>query len=208
MKPRIAIVGYGVGNLLSVSKGLEAAGAEVEVLENLSSIDRFDGAVLPGVGAFKPAVEFLGVEGVKVLKDFVGEGKPILGICLGMQLLFEESFEGGSRSGGLKLLEGRVVPLKRIGLKVPHMGWNLVEPVKPSRLLEGIGKAYFYFAHSYIVEGCRPEIVAARTFYGEWFPSVVESDRVYGTQFHPEKSGFNGLKLLKNFINLLSNRGG
>ncbi len=159
-----------------------------------------DGVVLPGVGNFSTASR--NIKPFKpVLVDLSGEGRPLLGICLGMQILFGESEESWGR--GLNLIGGRVVRLPR-GVKTPHMGWNTLEVCRWSELLDGVEEgSYFYFVHSYYAEPDDEDVVAAKTEYGVRFPSVISSGCIFGTQFHPEKSGKSGALILKNFAEIL-----
>ncbi len=207
----IAIIDYGMGNLRSVHKALETVGARAEVTRDPERILRARGMVLPGVGAFKDCMHNLTELGlVPVIREFVASGKPYLGICLGLQLLFEQSEEFG-RVPGLGLLPGRVVrfddPLKeRDGtpLKVPHMGWNTVDFQNPSPLLEGLPpQAYFYFVHSFHVVPEKQDMVATTTHYGIDFVSGVHHENIHAFQFHPEKSQKLGLKVLENFTRLV-----
>lgn len=198
MRPRIAIIDYGAGNLMSISKAFEHLGAKTVVTKDENVIAGSDAAVLPGVGAFYDAMKE-----IEHLKEIIkGLGKrPFLGVCLGLQLLFTESEEGGL-SPGLDLIKGRVVRFGE-GVKVPHMGWNSLDVVKKSHLLKGIPEgSYFYFVHSYYAVP-EDDIVSARTDYGLSFPSVIETDDIYATQFHPEKSGQKGLKVLENFVEIV-----
>ncbi|GAC1328899.1 MAG: imidazole glycerol phosphate synthase subunit HisH [Candidatus Dormibacteria bacterium] len=200
--PRIAVVDYGVGNLRSVRRGLEAAGAQVEVTSAQATIRAASGVVLPGVGAFAPARQRLAESGLDdVLVTLAGEGRPILGVCLGYQLLFESSYEDGHTSG-LGLLPG---PVRRLVVtpdrKVPHMGWNRVRQSHPDVLYNGISdRAYFYFVHSYYPELKAGAEVLGTTDYGRTLTVVARRGSVAGTQFHPEKSGPSGLRLYANFV--------
>lgn len=199
--PTIAIIDYGVGNLRSVKNGLERAGADSIITHSPEEIAKSDALILPGVGAFIPAVKNLQSIKREVL-GFAEEGKPLLGICLGMQLLFSKSYEGGVAEG-LSFFEGEIVPLPET-VKSPHMGWNTLEITKDSSLLKGIKNgAYVYFVHSYIPKPKDNMHVVAYTDYGVRFPSVIASGNIYATQFHPEKSSDNGLKILKNFVNIV-----
>lgn len=199
--PRIAVVDYGVGNLMSIQKALEKVGAQPFITSKVEKALEGDAVVFPGVGAYRPAIDFL-TPSLPQLKKAVEGGLPLLGICLGMELFFGESLEGGW-SKGLGFLRGKVVPLPG-GVKVPHMGWNTVKTVKKHGFLEGINDGdYFYFVHSYYAGGTEEAAVLATTQYGVVFPSVVVSGSLYGTQFHPEKSGAQGLRLLKNFVRLV-----
>jgi len=199
----IAIVDYGVGNLRSVQKAFERVGATATVSDEVSVLEAAQGIVLPGVGAFGDGMSNLRARGwVKPLLAQVEAGKPLLGICLGMQFLFEESEEMG-RHEGLGLLPGRVVRFPESDLKVPHIGWNQLR-IRGGEVLDGIEDgAYAYFVHSYYV---RPEVddqILATTDYGLEFAAVVGRRLVFGAQFHPEKSQEVGLQLLGNFARLV-----
>ena len=198
----IAIVDYDMGNLRSVQKGFEKVGASAAITRDPEVIASSPALVLPGVGAFGVCMEKLEGYGlIGPIKEFIASGKPFLGICLGLQLLFEESEEFGSKKG-LGILKGKVLRFPATGLKVPHMGWNSVEYEKESRLMEGIDNgSYFYFVHSYYVEPVN-SVTLGTTGYGLTFSSAVEMDNVFATQFHPEKSQKAGLKILENFANL------
>jgi glutamine amidotransferase len=200
------VIDYGLGNLRSVSKALEAEGAQVKVANNLSTIKEARAIILPGVGAFYRGIENLKKLGIlDVIVEEIKKGKPFLGICLGLQLLFTES-EEHTVSRGMDVFRGKVVKFKH-NVKIPHMGWNQVtvsgqRSVVNVNLFEGIpDNSYFYFVHSYYVEPEDKNIVTGSTFYGQEFTSVIVKDNIVGVQFHPEKSGEIGLKLLKNFIN-------
>jgi glutamine amidotransferase len=198
--PVATVIDYGVGNLFSMSNALRKAGLRVEVAEEPSTLSGSDAVVLPGVGNFGAAAANL-EPFRKALKATVDEGTPLLGSCLGMQLLFERSEE--SPGSGLGLLSGEV---KRfVGeMKTPHMGWNTVEPTRGSSLLDGVKPgSYFYFVHSYYPEPADPRDTLASTSYGGTFASIVERGSVYGTQFHPEKSGEAGARLLANYAGLV-----
>ena len=198
----IAIVDYGMGNLRSVQKALERVGAAATVTDDPAALDAAQGIVLPGVGAFGDAMDNLRARRlVEPLLRQAADGKPLLGICLGMQLLFDESEEMG-RHRGLGLLPGRVVRFAEGDLRVPHIGWNRLQ-VRASHapLLAGIPDgAYVYFVHSYYVSAEDPADVLATTEYGLEFASVVGRGMVFGVQFHPEKSQDVGLRLLTNFV--------
>jgi glutamine amidotransferase len=200
----IAIVDYGMGNLRSVQKGFEKVGHAAAITSSPIELAAADKIVLPGVGAFGDAIaELHRLDLVGPIRDAIGEGKPFLGICLGLQLLFDVSFEGGEIEG-LGVLRGKVV---RFNLppefKVPHMGWNQCRIVRPALLLKGVADgAHFYFVHSYY---CLPEdrsIVAIECDYGQPFCAAVWRDNLLATQFHPEKSQADGLKILRNFAEL------
>ncbi len=203
----IAVVDYGMGNLRSVSKALESVGASVRVTNDRSSIETADGVVLPGVGAFAKCMENLDGAGlVSTIKAVIDSGRPFLGICVGMQILFEESDEFG-RVEGLGVLPGKVARFEpgRAGLKVPHMGWNQLEIRRRPPHLEGIdNEERAYFVHSYFVTTDEEDIVATTTEYGRSFVSSAWRDNLYATQFHPEKSQAVGLRLLENFTALVS----
>ncbi len=195
----IVIVDYGVGNLRSVQKGLERVGAEAVVSDHAAVLDAAQGVILPGVGAFGDGMDNLVARRLvePVLRQ-VEAGKPLLGICLGMQLLFDESEEMGQHQG-LGLLPGRVVRFPEGDLKVPHIGWNQLVGIR-GPVLEGIrDESYAYFVHSYYALPQEPADVLATTEYGFDFASVVGRGKVWGVQFHPEKSQEVGLRLLENF---------
>ncbi|MDP2841547.1 MAG: imidazole glycerol phosphate synthase subunit HisH [Candidatus Methanoperedens sp.] len=194
------IIDYGLGNLRSIEKALQYVGAEVEISNDSSAIDSADALILPGVGAFRDAMMHFSTL-TRVVKDAVNDGKPLLGICLGMQMLASESEEGGIYSG-IDIIPGRVVRFPASELKVPHMGWNSLIIRKEIPLLKGIKNGSFvYFVHSYYVDTVAKH-QAALCDYGLEFPAVItnEAGNVVGTQFHPEKSGTIGLKMLKNFV--------
>lgn len=195
----IVVIDYGMGNLRSVQKGFEKVGVECAVVRDPGFLEQACGVVLPGVGSFGDAMANLRAAGMdRAIHRAVKAGKPFLGICLGQQLLFEAGEEWGYTEG-LGIFPGRVRRLPG-GLKVPHMGWNQIEIKQPSQLLEGIPDlSSFYFVHSYVVEPAQAELVQAQTEYGISFASVVGRGKVYGIQFHPEKSSALGLKILENF---------
>ena len=198
MKPKVAVIDFGAGNLMSISKALEHLGAKVNVTSDEREIQAADAAVLPGVGAFYDAMKE--INHLKNVIKNMGD-RPLLGICLGLQLLFKESEEGGLYQG-LGILNGRVVRFKG-EVKVPHMGWNSVKLIRNSPLLRGVeNESYFYFVHSYYAVP-EEDIATGVTSYGLEFPSVIEKDNIYATQFHPEKSGKAGLKLLENFLEMV-----
>lgn len=199
----IGIIDYGVGNLFSLQASCKAIGQDVFVSGDGAELQKADRLILPGVGAFPDAVKKLNDTG---MADFVREqaakGTPLLGICLGMQLLFEESLEYG-RHPGLGLLKGQVVPMEgRLpeGLKIPHMGWNVLN-VTSGRLLEGLGGQYVYFVHSFFGENCADSL-SAWTDYGIPITAAVEQGNLFGCQFHPEKSGSVGLSILRRFAEI------
>ena len=196
----IAIIDYGMGNLRSVQKAFETMGYRAVVTRDRHRIADASHLVLPGVGAFPDCMRNLEqFDLVGPLLDGIDQGKPFLGICLGLQLLFTESEEFGPHKG-LDLIKGRVVRFPEMGLKVPHMGWNQLRWQKSNSLLEGLSQeVYFYFVHSYYVVPEDPGVIATRTDYGIEFASSVAHDHIFACQFHPEKSQEVGLKILKNF---------
>ena len=198
----IAIVDYDMGNLRSVQKAFEKVGASAKITRDPEVIAAAAGLVLPGVGAFGVCMEKLtGYRLTGPIKDFIASGRPFLGICLGLQLLFEESMEFGSKKG-LGILKGRVLRFPSTDLKVPHMGWNSVRFQKDSRLMKGLNdNAYFYFVHSFYVKP-EEEVALCTTDYGLEFCSAVERGNIFATQFHPEKSQNDGLKILENFTRI------
>lgn len=194
---RIAIFDYGSGNLFSLKAALERQGAEIEIITKLEKLDRFDGLVLPGVGNFDPAIKSI-KDYRKELGKAVESGMPMLGICLGMEMLFNRSEEGKLK--GLSILDGDVVILPK-KVKIPHMGWNNLKIVGESKLLQGLNdNAWVYFVHSYRTRPKDNSIVVANSEYGTEFPAVIEQKNLFGTQFHPEKSGDVGSIMLKNFL--------
>jgi len=199
---RVAVLNYGMGNLRSVAKALEHVGVEAEVTGDPDAARRADGIILPGVGAFPKAMERIGPSGLgELIAERAGAGVPVLGICLGLQLLFGSSTELGG-SPGLGLLEGEVTVLEAGDLKVPHIGWSPVEWERRSPLATGIEPGTpFYFVHSYAVRP-RPDDVIGTAAHGEHFACAVERGNVFGVQFHPEKSGSAGLALLSNFAGI------
>lgn len=198
----IAIIDYGAGNLHSVQNALRHLEAENVVSGDPEVILRADKVILPGVGAFGDAMSAMTKSGLdQVVRRCAKEGKPLLGICLGLQLLFEKSEETPGVPG-LGVFHGEFVRIpEKPGLKIPHIGWNDLTFSKESRIFEGIGThPYVYFVHSYYLKTPTPEIVSAYTEYGEQLPVAVEDGNVFATQFHPEKSGAVGMKILQNFI--------
>ncbi|HAP93758.1 MAG TPA: imidazole glycerol phosphate synthase subunit HisH [Desulfotomaculum sp.] len=200
----IAIVDYGMGNLRSVVRGFEKAGWDVTIVKDAQALSAAAGVVLPGVGAFARAVENLKrARLVEPILQAISAGKPFLGICLGMQLLFETSEEWGL-TAGLGVLPGRVRRLPD-SLKVPHMGWNQVFFRKKCPLMRGVEEgSHFYFVHSYYVETQQEDLISGVTEYGINFTSVAEKENVFGIQFHPEKSSALGLRILQNFGGLVA----
>lgn len=202
----IAIVDYGVGNLFSLESSFAKIGAEVIVSGDKEVLESADKIILPGVGAFGDAAKKLTDTGLaKVVIEQAKSGKPIMGICLGMQLLFEKSYEYGEHKG-LGLLGGSVVPMKGVipeDLKIPHIGWNALQFTdKKSRLFKNIKNGdYVYFVHSYYATDCEKDVIAYAE-YGEKLCAAVECDNIFGCQFHPEKSGDVGIEILRGFCEI------
>ncbi|RYL94581.1 imidazole glycerol phosphate synthase subunit HisH [Sporolactobacillus sp. Y61] len=199
----IGIVDYGMGNLYSLGQALKRIGTPFFISDNEQKLEEADGLILPGVGAFKDAMALLNRKRLTPFLQDVAQRKPLLGICLGMQLLFEESEEGGTHKG-LGLLPGRVVRFSGMdeGLryKVPHMGWNTLSFKQPeSPLLHGLSEDYAYFVHSYYAVTDAPVLIAVTSYHVD-VPAIVGHGFVSGTQFHPEKSGAFGQTLLKNYL--------
>ncbi|MFA7271786.1 MAG: imidazole glycerol phosphate synthase subunit HisH [Candidatus Omnitrophota bacterium] len=200
----IAIIDYGMGNIHSVKKALELYGAKIKVSNRPREISSCRKIVLPGVGAFGDAMQELENQGLAALiKDEIKNKKPFLGICLGLQLLFEKS-EEADKCKGLGIIRGEIKKFPVSDLKVPHMGWNqLKQEIDSCPLLKGIADdSYVYFCHSYYPQPKEADVIAATTGYGMNFASIVWQGNVYGAQFHPEKSQSVGLKMLENFVNL------
>lgn len=200
----IVVVDYGMGNLRSVQKGFEKVGKEAVISRDSGLIGKASHLILPGVGAFPECMANLErFELVDPLMEFIRSGKPFLGICLGLQLLFDESEEFGVHEG-LKVIPGRVKGFdKGMGLKIPHMGWNQVFFRKPAPIFRGIDDGlYFYFVHSFYVAPTSVDDVAGESEYGIRFTCAIARDNVFAVQFHPEKSQKNGLKILENFASL------
>jgi glutamine amidotransferase len=199
----IAIIDYGMGNLRSVQRAFEHVGAEVVVTAHRETIKSASAVVLPGVGAFGQAMANLERAGLTdVIRQTITNGRPFLGICLGLQLLFEESEEMGQHRG-LGVFGGQVKRFE-VGLKVPQIGWNQIHIQRGNPLLEGVADgSYAYFVHSYYVAPTDPEIVLATTDYGIDYASIVGQANVFGIQFHPEKSQAVGLRILRNFTALV-----
>lgn len=198
----IAIIDYGMGNLRSVQKAFEKSGAQTVITQDAEEIIQADKVVLPGVGAIKPAVEKLqALNLIPTIKQTISQNKPFLGICLGLQLLFETSDEGGQVEG-LGILSGSVKKFK--ALKVPQMGWNQIQlSEKNNKLWKGLpNNPEVYFCHSYFVEPKDKKVIAATTEYGITYTSAIAKGSLFGVQFHPEKSQTVGLTILKNFVKL------
>ncbi len=196
----IAIIDYGVGNLRSVEKAFEAIAKPALVTGDARAIREADRLVLPGVGAFGECARRLRQSGFdKLVLEAAEQNKPVLGLCVGLQLMFDEGHEFGIHEG-LRLMRGRIVRFPESGPHVPQIGWNQIENVKPHPLVEGLPVGtYFYFVHSYHIETEQREVVVAETEYGIRYPSVCARGSLYGVQFHPEKSQDAGLRLLANF---------
>ncbi len=199
--PHLAIVDYGMGNLRSVEKALGRVGASAEITSDHERVRAADGLVLPGVGAFPEAMSAVRRRGLdELLRERVAAGVPTLGICLGMQLLFERSAEHAGAEG-LGLLDGAVRPIAADGLKLPQIGWNTVAWRRESRLLDGLPeRCAFYHVHTFAPVPARSDDVLGTAVYGAEFVSAVARGPVFGVQFHPEKSGEHGLRLLAGFV--------
>ena len=199
----VGIIDYGVGNLFSLKSSFAAIGQDVVVSSDPEVLRKADHILLPGVGAFEDAVKKLRESQMdQMVYEAVKVGKPMMGICLGMQMLFEKSFEYGEHQG-LCLLKGQVIPMAGLlpeDLKIPHMGWNALRITQPDGKLFANTKEgdYVYFVHSYFATGCEDSL-AAQTEYGKMLTAAVEKDNVFGCQFHPEKSGEVGLNILRAF---------
>ncbi|AUS98168.1 imidazole glycerol phosphate synthase subunit HisH [Clostridium thermosuccinogenes] len=199
----IAIIDYGVGNLRSVEKAFEYIGCDTVITSDRKTILQADAVVLPGVGAFADAMENLGkADMIEVVKEVVSKNTPFLGICLGMQLLFDYSEEGGENVKGLGIFKGSIkqLPVDK-GLKVPHIGWNLLKLKDNCPIFDGLPEnPYVYFVHSYYLAADDRDIVKATADYGIEFDAAVGRGNVFAVQFHPEKSGEVGLSMLRNFV--------
>lgn len=194
----IAIIDYDAGNLFSVRNALNYLGIENEITREPEKLEQADALILPGVGAFPDAMRLLREKGLVEQIRVLAQKKPFLGICLGMQLLFEKGHEFGVCEG-LGLIDGEVVKMEAPGLKIPHMGWNALRMQNPCALLEGVEEgSYVYFVHSYMAS-TRDENIAAYTEYGAKVPAMVAKGHIFGAQFHPEKSSRVGLRILENF---------
>lgn len=205
MKPKIVIIDYGMGNLRSVQKGFERVGFEARVSRSKRVIAGASAIVLPGVGAFKDCMENLKRYGlIEPILRSIEKGKPYLGICLGLQILFSESEEFGN-SKGLDLIKGKVVRFQPdLEYKVPHMGWNTIEKRREAPQLRGLGNGdFFYFVHSYYVLPEGEDWISTTTTYGVPFVSSLWKENIFATQFHPEKSQQKGLRILENFAKLV-----
>ncbi len=202
----IAIIDYGAGNIQSVYKALKYLGIDCAITSDKNEILNADGAILPGQGEFSDCMNSITESGIKdTVMEFINTGKPFLGICVGLQLLFEGSEESPDTKG-LGIFKGII---KRIpngeGLKIPHMGWNSIDIVKNDKLFNGVDNgSYFYFVHSYYLDAEEKDIVSTQTEYGVKIDASVSRNNIYATQFHPEKSGEIGLEILKNFNKIAS----
>ena len=194
----IAIIDYGMGNLRSVQKAFEYLGNKAVITQQTSEIQKADKVVLPGVGAFRDAMQTIKQKGIdRVLYEVVEQKKPLLGICLGMQMFFEKSYEYGEQKG-LGILQGEIIKLPE-SVKIPHMGWNSLNIKKKSPLFEELSEEpYVYFVHSYHLQ-TEADIVSATTYYGKEIQVAAQKENVFALQFHPEKSGDVGLNILQNF---------
>ncbi len=205
----IAVIDYGAGNLQSVLKALRFIGCEAGIAADRGTLLKAEGAILPGVGSFADAMACMRQSGLEpAVLAYVQSGKPLLGICLGLQLLFEESQESPGAKG-LGLLKGSIarIPAGK-GLKVPHMGWNSLSILRDEGLFRGLkAEPYVYFVHSYYLQAENREIVTSQTEYGVTIDASIQYQNVYATQFHPEKSGAVGLKMLRNFAAIVEKGG-
>lgn len=202
----IAIIDYGAGNIQSVYKALKFIGADCKVTSDKDEILNADGAILPGVGSFGDAMDTMTKRGIKdTIIEYTKSGKPFLGICLGLQLLFPESEETPGVKG-LDIFKGTItkIPNQNRTLKIPHMGWNNISIKQKNGIFKGIeGEPYVYFVHSFYLKAQDKDIVAATTQYGVEVDAAVQKGNIIATQFHPEKSGEVGLKMLKNFVEMV-----
>ena len=199
---KIAIFDFGAGNIFNLHQSLLSNGAQkVDIIRSLNELENYNGLVLPGVGNFDAAISSMQKDSA-LLNTAVDKGMPILGICLGLEMLFDKSEEGVLE--GLKVLDGDVLMLPKIKVKVPHIGWNNSRIVNTeSNLLKGIPQdSWVYFVHSYHIEPQDKKLIAAVTDYGSKLPVVIERSNLFGTQFHPEKSGKIGAQIMKNFVNI------
>jgi imidazole glycerol-phosphate synthase subunit HisH len=207
----IGIIDYGMGNLFSVSKALERLNVAYFLSDDKNQLMKADGLILPGVGSFKDAMSILNETGLnEMIKNYVDTGRPLLGICLGMQLLFEGSEENGLTKG-LNFLPGHIkkfpgVTREGVPYKVPHMGWNKLRFTQPSVILQNVEEDFVYFVHSYYAKIDVPEVILASSEYDVEVPAVVGRENIFGMQFHPEKSSKVGMQLLANFTELVEER--
>jgi glutamine amidotransferase len=195
---KVAIFDYGAGNIFSLKVALEKQGATVDVITNFDSANNYSGLLLPGVGNFDPAIKSIRDYSSKSFADYVQDKTPVLGICLGMEMFFEKSEEGKEK--GLGVMEGEVVILPN-KFKIPHMGWNSIRIKKSNPLLDDVpDSSWVYFVHSYRVKPKENDIVIADSDYGIEVPAVINKKNLFGTQFHPEKSGKVGSIMIRNFL--------
>lgn len=202
----IAIIDYGAGNIQSVKKALNYIGCDTFITNDKNKILQADGVILPGVGSFGDTMDSINLCGLKdSIIEYTNSGKPFLGICLGLQLLFPKSDESPDKDG-LGIFEGEVKKIpSQTGLKIPHIGWNSLDIKKQDGLFKGIDKnPYVYFVHSYFLDAKDKNIVSAQTEYGVKIDAAVEKGKVFAVQFHPEKSGETGLMILKNFADIVN----
>ena len=196
----VAIFDYGAGNIFSLKTSLEKNGANVDIIKSFDQSKKYDGLLLPGVGNFDPAIRSIRDYSALGFHDFVKDKIPVLGICLGMEMFFQQSQEG--KESGLDVMSGEVVLLPDT-MKIPHMGWNNLEITNDSKILEGVdNNSWVYFVHSYRAKPNDEKIIVANTDYGIKVPAVVENGLFFGTQFHPEKSGKVGSIMIKNFLSV------
>ncbi len=201
----IAIIDYGAGNIQSVNKALRYIGCDTVITRDKEQILKAEGAVLPGVGSFGDTMDTINSYGIKdTVIEYTKSGKPFLGICLGLQLLFPES-EESTEAKGLSIFDGTITKIPSgEGLKIPHIGWNSLDIKKNDGLFKGLDQnPYVYFVHSYFLNASDKGIVSAQTQYGVTIDAAIEKGNVFATQFHPEKSGETGLKILKNFADIV-----
>lgn len=202
----IAIIDYGAGNIQSVKKALNYIGCDTFITNDKTKISNADGVILPGVGSFGDTMDSINSYGLKdSIIEYTKSGKPFLGICLGLQLLFPKSDESPDKDG-LGIFDGNVKKIPSdTGLKIPHIGWNSLDIKKQDGLFKGIDKnPYVYFVHSYFLDAKNKNIVSAQTEYGVKIDAAIENNNVFAVQFHPEKSGETGLKILKNFADIVN----
>lgn len=200
----IGIIDYGMGNLKSICNALESINEEYLISAYKYDLRKCSGLILPGVGSFKEGMFNLRKDGLySVVKEVEGTGKPLLGICLGMQLLFEKGYEG-EETKGIGLLKGKVIKMDEEKLRVPNIGWNSLNINKDDKLVKGLKEeSYMYYVHSYYADEYNKEdLVASSDYYGLNIPGIVRRDNIIGVQFHPEKSGEEGIKFLKNFCKM------
>ena len=196
----VAIFDYGAGNIFSLKTSLEKNGANVDIIKSFDQSKKYDGLLLPGVGNFDPAIRSIRDYSALGFHDFVKDKIPVLGICLGMEMFFQQSQEG--KESGLDVMSGEVVLLPNT-MKIPHMGWNNLEITNDSKILEGVdNNSWVYFVHSYRAKPKSNDVITAESDYGVKVPAVVEKNNFFGTQFHPEKSGDVGKIMIQNFLNV------